>query len=277
MKQLVGGQWSVVKGVTLLRLLLLLLLASGCDLLGRPTGTEFPTPEDKATDFGVLYATRCCGCHGTDGKLGPAPPLNDPIFLAIVPDAELLRVIAEGRTVIPGQKSLMPAFARNHGGPLTDVQVEVLADGIKKHWQPSSSQSGSFPSYTEPAAGGKGNKDNGARVFTGACAGCHGPHGEGEKDGQQSPGGAINNQAFLALISNQALRRIIITGRPDLGMPAYDGKMGRPQDYRTLTSAEIDDLVALLKYWRGANREARSQKSEVRSRTSEVNGRVSDF
>ena len=30
-------------------------------------------------------------------------------------------------------------------------------------------------------------------------------------------GGAINAPAFLALISDQALRRIIITGRPDLG------------------------------------------------------------
>jgi cytochrome c oxidase cbb3-type subunit 3/ubiquinol-cytochrome c reductase cytochrome c subunit len=64
------------------------------------------------------------------------------------------------------------------------------------------------------------------------------------------PGGAINNQAFLALISDQALRRTIITGRPDLGMPAYDGKAGRKPDFRALTSAEIDDLVALLRYWR---------------------------
>ena len=45
-------------------------------------------------------------------------------------------------------------------------------------------------------------------------------------------------------------RRYAITGRPDLGMPAFDGKDGRPPDFRPLNSAEINDLVALLAYWR---------------------------
>ena len=90
----------------------------------------------------------------------------------------------------------------------------------------------------------------GARVFARACAECHGPQGQGEKNGRPLEGGAINNPAFLALISDQALRRIIITGRPDLGMPAYDGTGGRPPDFRALSSAEIADLVALLKSWR---------------------------
>jgi mono/diheme cytochrome c family protein len=94
--------------------------------------------------------------------------------------------------------------------------------------------------------------DAGARVFARACAGCHGPSGQGEKDGRASRGGALNNPAFLALVSDQALRRLIITGRPDLGMPAYDGSDGRPPDFRALTPAQIDDLVALLKSWRQA-------------------------
>jgi hypothetical protein len=62
--------------------------------------------------------------------------------------------------------------------------------------------------------------------------------------------GAINNQAFLALISDQALRRYAITGRPDLGMPAFDGDSGRPAGFRPLSSPEIDNLVELLAYWR---------------------------
>ena len=74
---------------------LLAALAAGCDLPGQP---KRPAPADEATQFNALYTTHCAGCHGADGKLGPAPPLNDPIFLAIVPDAELLRVITEGRT-----------------------------------------------------------------------------------------------------------------------------------------------------------------------------------
>jgi cytochrome c oxidase cbb3-type subunit 3/ubiquinol-cytochrome c reductase cytochrome c subunit len=230
-------------------MLLLVALAAGCDLPGKPNEADRPKPANQVTDFGTLYATRCAGCHGAEGKLGPAPPLNDPIFLAIVPDQELLRVIREGRTVTPGQKSPMPAFAHDRGGPLTDAQVKILAEGIKKHWWPPESPAESLPTYMRSAAGG-GNKDEGSRVFARACIECHGPQGQGDKDGHPLPGGAINNQAFLALISDQALRRTIITGRPDLGMPAYDAKAGRPPDFRALTSAEIDDLVALLRYWR---------------------------
>jgi hypothetical protein len=63
-------------------------------------------------------------------------------------------------------------------------------------------------------------------------------------------GGALNDPAFLALISDQALRRLIITGRPDLGMPPFNGKAGRPPDFRALRSSDIDDLVALLRSWR---------------------------
>jgi cytochrome c oxidase cbb3-type subunit 3 len=227
---------------------LLAALVVGCDLPGQPKRADRPVPANEVTDFGALYSTHCAGCHGIDGKLGPAPPLNDPIFLAIVPDAELLHVITEGRTVTAGQKSPMPAFAQDRGGPLTDAQVKVLAEGIKKRWDVDPSVSP--PAYIEKAAAKGGNKDEGARVFARACAGCHGPQGQGNKDGQPLHGGAINNQAFLALISDQALRRTIITGRPDLGMPAYDGEAGRSPDFRALTSAEIDDLVALLRYWR---------------------------
>jgi mono/diheme cytochrome c family protein len=93
------------------------------------------------------------------------------------------------------------------------------------------------------------NKDGGARVFARACASCHGSQGQGGKDGDQQIG-AINNQAFLTLISDQALRRYIITGRPDLGMPAFNDNHGRPPEFRPLSSAEIDDLVAFLAYWR---------------------------
>jgi mono/diheme cytochrome c family protein len=222
---------------------LLAVLAAGCDLPGKPNEADRPKPATEVMDFGALYATRCAGCHGADAKLGPAPPLNDPIFLAIVPDDQLLRVITEGRTVTPGQKSPMPAFAHDRGGPLTGDQVKVLAKGIKKRWRPAAS--GSLPPYLSPTEGKGGDDKKGLRVFGRACAGCHGPQGQGHKDGRPLQGGAINNQAFLALISDQALRRIIITGRPDLGMPAYNHA-----DRPPVTAAEIDDLVALLRYWR---------------------------
>jgi mono/diheme cytochrome c family protein len=141
----------------------------------------------------------------------------------------------------------MPAFAHARGGPLTDAQVEVLADGIKKRWKPAESGV-ARPPYLSPSGTRSWNRDEGARVFARACAGCHGGQGEG---GEENEGpGAINEPAFLALISDRALRRLVITGRPDLKMPAYDGTDGRPADFRPLTSAQIDDLVALLASWR---------------------------
>ena len=54
---------------------------------GRPKPADKPVPADQVVDFVGLYRQNCAGCHGADGKLGPAPPLNDPIFLSIVPDS----------------------------------------------------------------------------------------------------------------------------------------------------------------------------------------------
>src|SRR5262249_40913413 len=119
-----------------------LLLAVGCDLPGRPNPDDRPVPADQVEDFGTLYATRCAGCHGADGKLGPAPPLNHPLFLAIVPDTELLRVISEGRAVTPTQKSPMPAFRLGPGAPLTAAQARVWAE-LKEETQP-------FPKQRSP-------------------------------------------------------------------------------------------------------------------------------
>jgi mono/diheme cytochrome c family protein len=247
---------------------------AGCDFPGRPKPTERPVPADQVTDFDALYQTHCAGCHGADGKLGPAPPLNDPLFLAIVPDTELLRVIREGRAVTPGQKSPMPAFSAGEGGSLspaqakaweqlkeeidvapvqqgrlTSAQVQILAEGIKKRWGPPTSPAGSAPPYLVSAGSSSAKKDEGARVFARACASCHGKEGEGVKrDGKIRR--RINDPAFLALISDQELRRYVITGRPDLGMPPYDGKTDRPPDFQPLSSQDIDGLVALLARWR---------------------------
>jgi cytochrome c oxidase cbb3-type subunit III len=225
-----------------------LFIASGCDWPIRAEPPPRPVPVEDVVDFADLYAMRCAGCHGTDGKLGPAPPLNDPIFLAIVPDDELRRVVADGR---PG--TLMPAWLRDKGGPLTAEQVEVLATGIKKQkeWSPANAGPDIPPYLSEDA----GDKEAGIRMFATACARCHGEQGQGRRTNGKGPG-AVNDPAFLALLSNQALRRLIITGRPDLGMPALGMSAfnqagdSRPDDLKPLTSKDVSDIVALLAYWR---------------------------
>jgi mono/diheme cytochrome c family protein len=204
--------------------------------------------EDKVVDFEVLYRQNCAGCHGANGQWGPGPPLNDPLFLAIVPDAELLRVITEGRPGTP-----MPAFAREKGGPLTAEQVKALAEGIKPRWGSRDKPKDDVPRYlapeVKPGEVGAGNAEQGAKVFARACAVCHGNNGEGVKRKDQLVH-RINDPVFLALLSNQAVRRYAITGRPDFKMPSYAEPRPEVVEFRPLTAQEITHLVALLDLWR---------------------------
>ena len=174
-------------------------------------------------------------------------------------------MITEGRSITPTQKSPMPAFARDRGGPLTAAQVKALADGIKKHWGPPATPAGSVPQYLAPAGTEAVKMDEGARAFDRACAGCHGMAGEGvERDGKLRR--KINDPAFLSLISDQELRRYAITGRPDLGMPPYDGRESRPPDFKPLTSEDISNVVALLAYWRQGGRASDERQARVADR-----------
>jgi mono/diheme cytochrome c family protein len=253
-------------------LLVLPALVTGCDLPGRPNPADRPVPANEVLEFAALYKQNCAGCHGADGKLGPAPPLNDPLFLALAPDAVLQQVITEGRPGTP-----MPAFAHSKGGSLTDAQVDALAAGVKTHWRPMMPAPKGAPPYLpgpgqpetrpgkpggevipqpprpdappKPEAVQSGSKAAGATTFARACAVCHGDDGRGVPKGDRRAN-ALHDPVFLALISDQALRRLVITGRPDLGMPDYAGPRPGQPDFRPLTPEQVNDLVALLASWR---------------------------
>jgi cytochrome c oxidase cbb3-type subunit 3 len=260
------GRWRLLP--------LLAILAVGCDFPGRPDPAERPVPSDQVMDFGVLYSQNCSGCHGSDGKLGPAPPLNDPLFRAIVPEEEVHGIISSGR-----KKTLMPAFAKENGGVLTAAQIQVLVKEIKgipykidkqeagvtkavlvsPKWGTPAKPPKDAPRYREPVgvparAGGPpaeagtptpnaGDKKKGAIVFARACAICHGSRG-------QDPELTINDGVFLGLMSNQALRRYVITGRSDLGMPGYAEPRPDTPHFVPLTDQDVADVVALLASWR---------------------------
>ena len=150
-------------------ILVALLAASlaGCDLLGKPKVSDRYVAPQKEDSFQVLFQNNCVGCHGATGKLGPAPPLSDKLFVAIVPDEELLHVIGEGR---PG--TLMPAFAAGDGGSLTAQQVKILADGIKQRFGPAGSAPSGTPPYSlaSSEADGAGAWRRGSRSH-GVCSG----------------------------------------------------------------------------------------------------------
>ena len=65
----------------------------------RLSGKPAPRPEvprpDSILDPVVLYSQNCAGCHGADGRKGPAMDLSDPVYLAIVDDDTLRSTISK--------------------------------------------------------------------------------------------------------------------------------------------------------------------------------------
>ena len=92
-------------------------------------------------------------------------------------------------------------------------------------------------------------------MFIRACAGCHGRKGEGGEQGEQSSR-AINELAFLgASISDKRARGATRSpAGPISGCRLTTARTVGPVDFRPLTSAQIDDLVALLASWRQGGR-----------------------
>jgi cytochrome c oxidase cbb3-type subunit III len=228
------------------------VIARGADLPGKPKASDRPVPPTDILDFKALYSTHCAGCHGPDGQDGPAPPLAGDLFRALIPEDVLKQVISAGRSGTP-----MPGFDNAHGGPLTAEQIDVLVYQIKGvriaggsvsfAWGEAAAAA-DVPPYVSPAGSSSaGSEQSRMAIYAQACGKCHGEHGEG---GDQA--GPINDPDFLALTSDQMLRRIIITGRSDLGMSAYDDSEGRGKSFKPLTSSEIDQIVALLAEWRHA-------------------------
>jgi mono/diheme cytochrome c family protein len=184
---------------------------------------------DALLDFQVLESQNCAGCHGTEGKGGAAIALGNPAFLAIANDATIRRITANG---VRG--TLMPPFAQSAGGMLTDEQIDVLVRGIRSRAQTVVAQDGNVPSYEAQIPG---DPEHGLGVYKTFCSGCHGPDGQG---GQRA--GSIVNGSYLALVSDQHVRTVVITGRPELGGPDWRGNVpGRP-----MSAQEISDVVAWL-------------------------------
>jgi len=214
-------------------LAIIVCLGAACDFLpGRPTAATREVLPSQVMAFDVLYQRNCAGCHGANGRLGAARPLNDPVYLALVSADRLRTIVGEG---VPGTS--MPAFRASAGGDLTDPQIDALVKGMLAHWaRPEAVAGATLPPYEGPRESG-GARERGAAVFASACARCHGPQGRGGPTV-----GSIVDPPYLALVSDQSLRTMVIAGRPDLGKPDWREDIpGRP-----LTPQQISDLVAWL-------------------------------
>ena len=206
-------------------------LIVGCNLShGQPrSGSEELAP-NAILRFDVLFGQNCAGCHGTDGKGGAAIALNNPVYLTIADDAVIRKAVTEGMA-----GTAMPAFAQSAGGMLTDAQIDVLTKEIRSRWsRPDTLNVASIPPYKSSLTG---NAQSGELAYKTFCESCHGPGGRG---GQKAS--SITNGSFLALVSDQSLRTIVITGRPELGAPDWRQNVpGKP-----MSDQEITDVVAWL-------------------------------
>ena len=197
---------------------------------GQPRKGSDALAPNEVLDFATLYGENCAGCHGAEGKGGAAIALADPVYLAIADEAVIRKVVAKG---IPG--TAMPAFAESAGGMLTDQQISVITGEIRSRWnQRGILDAANPPSYTAKSTG---NISHGQLVYRTYCESCHGPGGHGGPKGS-----AVTDDSFLALVSDQGLRTMVIVGRPELGAPDWRGNV---RD-KPMSDQEVTDVVAWL-------------------------------
>ncbi|MGA2389671.1 MAG: cytochrome c [Candidatus Sulfotelmatobacter sp.] len=186
-------------------------------------------PPNEVLDFNVLYGQNCAGCHGVEGKGGAATALANPVFLAIADDAAIRRTAANG---VPGTP--MPAFAQSAGGMLTEKQIDAIVSGIRSWAEPNAVGDQTPPTYTAPIPG---DPQRGADAYGTYCSSCHGTNGRGGPKAS-----SIVDGSYLALVSDQQLRTIVIAGWFELGSPDWRGDVaGRP-----MSAQEVSDVVAWL-------------------------------
>jgi mono/diheme cytochrome c family protein len=202
----------------------LLFASLGCERkIGPPNDQEELLRPENVTSFDRLYKQNCSACHGENGSGGPALDLANPEYQTLVDDASLKRWITSG---MPGTQ--MPAFGESAGGFLTSQQVDLLVAGMRARWSSKSSTASDVPPYSSNTVG---NAERGQDIFRVSCTSCH-------QNGQQK----ITDESYLALVSDQSLRSIVIAGRPDLGHP--DWKQVRPG--QPLPDQDVSDVIAYL-------------------------------
>ncbi|MFQ5767197.1 MAG: c-type cytochrome, partial [Acidobacteriota bacterium] len=206
--------------------LLLLLVAAPVFLLLASCGA--PRTSAPAAE---LSAVNCAGCHGPAGRAdGPAAPFLYPrprnftsnIFRFGGAPSDIRRTVRRG---IPGTS--MPPFE----SLLKEDQIDLLAGYVRRL------AGGETPEEEAPAPpvpAGIGRVAQGAKLFTDACASCHGPEGHG--DGPSA--GTMKDEAGIPirpidltsapLKGGEAPQDIylrLLRGVPGTPMPSYEGAL----------------------------------------------------
>jgi cytochrome c oxidase cbb3-type subunit 3/ubiquinol-cytochrome c reductase cytochrome c subunit len=211
-------------------------LATGClTAPGKPAPSADALRPEQILDFPTLYRQNCAACHGEQGRQGAAVSLANPAYLAFAGADTITRITANG---VP--HTLMPAFSKQTGGTLTDQQITALVQGMVQAWgDPRVALEQNAPPYATSLVG---DPAHGQRTFQSNCARCHGADGTGVASLHT---GSLVDPAYLALVSDQSLRTVIVAGLPDDKMPDWRFDAVGPTA-RPMTDQEITDVVAWL-------------------------------
>jgi mono/diheme cytochrome c family protein len=188
-----------------------------------------------ATRGAKLFAQNCAVCHGDHGQ-GRVGATLAKDFPGIRVDLLLKDTISTG---VKG--SVMPAWAKANGGPLTDAEIDDLVAFVRSLGNigptvvpitlpPTRPATAPTPVATFPP----GDSTRGAQIFTTNCAVCHGANGEGRI-------GATLEKDWAGINVTALLDTTIARGVAGSKMPAWAQTNGGP-----LTNQDIADAAAYV-------------------------------
>ncbi len=176
----------------------------------------------------ILYSRNCSGCHGGNAEGGVGPQLNNPVFLQTTTDVLLYEWVANGKT-----GTQMRAFIRGSQG-MADLSHSQIKDII------SFVRSFEWRSRVSVMRSPNGRPELGRLWYAVMCTSCHGDNGEG------ASGPSLSNKSFLHAASDGYLMATMSLGRDGTEMRPVKKS---PQSILSLSSDEVNDLVAYLRSW----------------------------
>lgn len=205
------------------------------------------SPNGRPEKGAQTYSISCASCHGPRGEGASGPALSNRNFLRFASDGFLMASMVLGRSGTP----MRPV---KHGPEsILDLSSDEVND-IVAHLRSWETDPPFGPGMSLPGQIGIAKAvaeiphrfvvpwdlNRGRVLFGSYCAGCHG------EDGKDSWAPQLNNQGFLAAATDGFLQATIVRGRHGTAMrPFGSGAQGIVD----MTSDDIDDIVAYMRYW----------------------------